>query len=273
MFADDLKIFNQVNNDTVTSLQLDLNNLTVWCENNAMSLNLEKCYVLNFSHKLNKSTPCYSISNSVLREVDNIKDLGVVLDTKLTFTKHYDFIVAKANKMLGCIKRWTSDFANVRILLLLFNAFVRSVLEYCAVIWSPFYNIHILRIENVQGKFLKYVDFKLRSSNVIVPFNQLCDYLGLIPLQKRRIHLQLCFLYKIVNNFVDSGEILSQILFATPHYSTRSQSLFKFNCFKTNYCLHSSLQRLLWLGGLCRTEVDFTGVSFKVFKSQLRNLF
>ena len=42
----------------------------------------------------------------------------------------------------------------------LYNAFVRTKLEYCSTIWTPFYNVHIAEIENVQRKFCKYVYFK-----------------------------------------------------------------------------------------------------------------
>jgi hypothetical protein len=36
----------------VVELQLDLNNLNTWCEDNDMILNVTKCQVINFSRKV-----------------------------------------------------------------------------------------------------------------------------------------------------------------------------------------------------------------------------
>ena len=45
--------------------------------------------------------------------VDNISDLGVIFDSKLTFVPHVNNIVSKGCKTLDFIKRITSSFRSI----------------------------------------------------------------------------------------------------------------------------------------------------------------
>ena len=47
----------------------------------------------------------YFVGNTALEHVDTIRDLGVILDKKLTFQPHVDHIVKKANRVLGLLIR------------------------------------------------------------------------------------------------------------------------------------------------------------------------
>ena len=47
----------------------------------------------------------YTLSGTTINRTDNIKDLGVIFDSKLKFCKHIDDKVNKAYQNLGIIKR------------------------------------------------------------------------------------------------------------------------------------------------------------------------
>ena len=47
----------------------------------------------------------YFVKNTALQHVDSIRDLGVILDTKLTFGPHIQSTVMKANRALGVLIR------------------------------------------------------------------------------------------------------------------------------------------------------------------------
>ena len=47
----------------------------------------------------------YLIDATVLQHVEEIKDLGVTLDAKLTFTAHVSDVVKRANRSLGMLIR------------------------------------------------------------------------------------------------------------------------------------------------------------------------
>ena len=79
-----------------------------------MSLNLGKC-IICFSRKF-VSSPCsYILCGTGQSVVKEMNDLGVLLDGKLSFHCHYYTIISKGRKMLGCVKRWSTDFSDVRV--------------------------------------------------------------------------------------------------------------------------------------------------------------
>ncbi|RVE45371.1 hypothetical protein evm_010000 [Chilo suppressalis] len=85
----------------------------------------------------------------------------VTLDSKLHFNLHIDSMVAKAFKQLGLILRLGKPFARGSTLKILYNAYVRSILEFGSVVWSPQYAVHKDRIERVQRKFIKSLDYRV----------------------------------------------------------------------------------------------------------------
>ena len=78
-----------------------------------MDLNIAKCNAILFTRKVNKSDFQYSIKGTFLSQVASIRDLGVIMDSTLSFANYIDTIVSKALGMLGFIKRNTSDFKSI----------------------------------------------------------------------------------------------------------------------------------------------------------------
>ena len=58
-------------------LKDDLKSLCQWSEDWQMLFNVDKCKVLHFGANNSKET--YSINNTVLKEVEDKKDLGVIV--------------------------------------------------------------------------------------------------------------------------------------------------------------------------------------------------
>ena len=64
------------------------------------------------------------------------KDLGVVFDPLLTFTRHHDKAIAKANSRLGLIKRSFRELDS-KSFIQLYKSLVRPILEYASVVTHP----------------------------------------------------------------------------------------------------------------------------------------
>ena len=84
LFADDTKIHRQINNveDTI-ALQIDLTTLDLWADRWQMKFNPTKCEVMRISHKKDKRSTRYNVPGTVLRNVSNYKDLGVIMASDL----------------------------------------------------------------------------------------------------------------------------------------------------------------------------------------------
>ena len=84
-----------------------------------------------------------------IEKVANEKDLGVIIDSKLTFRDHISAKVNLANRNLGLIFR-TFTYLDTEMFMSLYKSLVRPHLEYASVIWSPLYKKDRISIENVQ---------------------------------------------------------------------------------------------------------------------------
>ena len=93
-----------------------------------------------------------------LEHVFEEKDLGIIIDTDLTFDVHVSEMIKKANNMLGLIRR-SFCCLNADILLQLYKAFVRHLLEYGAPVWSGrLKRSQIRAIEKVQMRTTEMIE-------------------------------------------------------------------------------------------------------------------
>lgn len=106
LFADDLKLFRLIKSTSDSILlQNDLNRLSVWCKNNKLLLNVDKCKVMTFSRSRNPVIHNYYLDNVLLNPVVENLDLGITFNSNLTFNKHYLNISKKSSSILGFISR------------------------------------------------------------------------------------------------------------------------------------------------------------------------
>ena len=82
-----------------------------------MDFNIKKCKVMRISNVWMKH----------LEVVSEFKDLGLLVDSKLSWNIHEHSIVSKANKMLGLIPRTCRGFADVKTFKTLHCSFFFSV--------------------------------------------------------------------------------------------------------------------------------------------------
>ena len=80
-------------------------------------------------------------------------------------------------------------------------AMVRSILEYGSIVWDPYLQRDVQRIEKVQRRAARFIvsDYKTQSQGFMT---QTLKELGLPPLQQRRIYNRLAFFHKVANGLV-----------------------------------------------------------------------
>ena len=127
-----------------------------------MDFNTKKCTIMRITGKQVPFTNGVHMNDTVLEEVKEFKDLGILTDCSLSWNSHTDMITAKANRMPGLIKRTCKDLKDTATLKTLFCFLVRSNLEYCSVAWSPFTERNIDKLERIQRRATKLT---LKSNN------------------------------------------------------------------------------------------------------------
>lgn len=130
-FADDFKLYFSIRKSTdAVLLQEQLNMFVGWCDTNRMALNASKCSVISFSRKHTPFIYNYSLNGTCFKRDSVVKDLGVMLDSKLTYKDHISYVASKASAQLGFIFRMSKHFKDIHCLKALYCSVVRSILEY-----------------------------------------------------------------------------------------------------------------------------------------------
>ena len=88
-----------------------------------------------------------------LRKIEEEKDIGVIIDSRLQFDKHMNQKIIKANSIMAVIRRsfTTLNQNNVP----LHKALVRSHLDYATSIWYPYKQKYKDATENAQRRATK----------------------------------------------------------------------------------------------------------------------
>ena len=90
---------------------------------------------LLFSCKKNSPNhPSLFFNGTVVPKVNEQKDLGLTLDSKLAFERHLNEKIMKAKRIVGIIK-YLSSFLPLKTLDQMYKALVRSHLDYCHTIY------------------------------------------------------------------------------------------------------------------------------------------
>ena len=191
---------------------------------------------MTYGRCVNKLSYEYNINNFVLKRSDLIKDLGINFDSALTFRNHFDDIVKKSLATLGFVIRNTKTFTSIMALKILYYSLIRSRLEYGSVIWDPYYHVSILKLENVQRRFIKYLHYKEFGNYPVRGTSQelLLSIYNIEALCFRRTKMLIKFIYDLVHNKIDCIHLFSQIRFHVPRPQSRYPLTFSIERVRTN---------------------------------------
>ena len=114
-YADDSTLLNMIphprdRSSVATSLNDDLAVISDWCSRWGMLVNLSKTRGMLISRTVEPLFPDLVIDGSVVEMVSELKILGVILDSKLTFEKHVRAIAASGSMRVGILRKTMSVF-------------------------------------------------------------------------------------------------------------------------------------------------------------------
>ncbi len=203
LFADDTKLYSILsNNFDYERMKRDTQRMMDWSTTWQLGFNSNKCKVVHLGRK--NEGKQYIVSNNGidtnLSDSNGERDLGVLVDSELSFGKHITNIVNKANRQLGLIKR-TFIIRDRHTLTMIYKSMIRPLLEYASPVWSPWRKKDITRIEQVQRRFTRLVE-GTRGMN----YEQRLNFLRLPSLAYRRDREQLIQVFKMLNGLYDVGE-------------------------------------------------------------------
>jgi hypothetical protein len=120
-------------------MQDTIDEVVTWCNSNDLKLNKDKCCIMSFTRKTQPIHHHYTLDISDLQRCTKHVDLGITLDSNLSFLDHVEGMVTRSVRSLGFVIRNSRSFNNTDTVKRLYFAFVRSKLEYASVVWSTGY--------------------------------------------------------------------------------------------------------------------------------------
>lgn len=89
-------------------------------------MNFKKTYWTLFHRQISPSIPVIFCENNIIEQVSKIKYLGVILDARLSFNYHLDYIKSKINKNIVVFKRLScSRMLSQEVAYRLYYAYIR----------------------------------------------------------------------------------------------------------------------------------------------------
>lgn len=220
LFADDLKLVMNINQrEDHDILQQDITRIEEWSLQNKLYFNVTKCSVLSFSRARNPSHHQYHMDGKPLR-VTEVRDLGVHFTSDVNFRVHIVKVCKKDYRNLGMVLRLANQFTNLRALRTLYEAHVKSHLEFSAVVWSPHEIKYKLMLERIQNKFIRFIYLKMYGVYpgfpLLYPTLFILGMVGFYKIEVRRDVAVATYLFKIIRGKINNPRIFEILQLSVP---------------------------------------------------------
>ena len=205
-YADDTNLYwetpaDMVNN-SISDANTVLNNISNYCVNNRLVLNVGKCkYIIMGSRPAIKKVnniqlDAVKINNIVLERVREAKVLGVTYDEILSFKKQVNLSVSKAVGNFLQFARY-KRFLSADSKITLCQSLVLSQFSYCDIIYASKDAYLEKKVQNIQNMCLRFIfNIKKRNHTDYIP---LLKKLSWLNMKEKTIKNGLVLMYKILN--------------------------------------------------------------------------
>jgi len=183
-YVDDVSLSEGLVRNSISTIQTNLNTVTSWSSSNWMKLNAKKCKEMRICFLKDPiDFPRLKIDDQQLELVTSYKVLGLVIQNNLKWNNHIESIVTKASKHLHILRVLRRGGVEINDLVTIYTALIRSLLEYCCVIWHHALPSYLSQeLERVQKRALKIIVSALSYSEAL-------QFLDLRTLDERRSEL------------------------------------------------------------------------------------
>ena len=186
-YVDDTKLITsfelKANLDAIADLEDDLFKIGEWCSNNQLLLNPGKTKLMIFGSRQMRAKFQFRYLSFMGKDIvptDTAKDLGVTLDSNLTYDEHIIKTASSCMSRLGQINRVKHVF-DKRTLLMIINSLVFSRLFYCSNVWSNTSKCNVNKLQAVQNFACRIVS-GARKFDHVTPIRKELNWLS-VPSQ------------------------------------------------------------------------------------------
>jgi len=199
LFADDTVVYysDKTNQETEKVLNQELDKVYDWLAANKLSLNVEKPTFMHFSLQKKKPELKILINNKLVCEKEVTKYLGVLIDNKLNWKKHIEYVKTKLSRSIGIISK-IRYYIPKHILIKLYYSFIQSHLNYNLLNWSSTSTSNLECIRLSIKKIIRIISFINKYDHTASLFKEL----EILPLDSLIKFKQGIFMWKLYNGYI-----------------------------------------------------------------------
>lgn len=198
MFADDMLISaaDVSADEAINIINNELLVISKWLKINKLKINTDKTKAMVICNKKPSTVQNnVTIDDVDIEFVDEIKYLGVVIDYKLTFKNHVNYIVKKVAKKIGFFGRISSNLGTwARIVV--YGTIIAPHFEYCASVLLLVGEGDMCRLQKLQNKAMRII----LTCNRYTRVSLMLDALQWLSVRQRIYFNSLVLVYKIIKN-------------------------------------------------------------------------
>ena len=201
MYADDTNITTSGKslNHIIQSANSDLSSITQWLLTNKLSLNVtmtEQLFIGSDDNLRKINDKSYiSIDNNPIERVSESKTIGVVVDERLSWTAHIDYISKKISSGIGGLRQ-IRDFITQETAVTVYNSLIQPWFDYCDVVWDKLPATSAERLQKLQNRAARVITkqgYEIRSKDIRRSLNW-------DDLAQRRYKHKATMMFKVLND-------------------------------------------------------------------------
>ena len=201
LYADDTSVLLNGNNysNLIKLLNSELEKLSIWLKSNKLTLNVQKTYYMVF-HRSRIKTDTHAVitmDNVCLQRTDSFKYLGVIINHKLNWIQHIDYVKNKISNGIGIMYR-ARNCLTKKSLLNLYYSYIHPYLIYCIEIWGISPQTHLNPLLLMKKKIIRIVTFTSYHAHTAKIFRDL----EILSIDKLIVHRIGIVMYKFNNGFL-----------------------------------------------------------------------
>ena len=239
LFADDTTLIfsNTSILELKNNIQFNINKLYDWLNVNKLSLNISKTNVLLFNIR-NKNINInmdLNINNIKVKQVSEIKFVGVIIDCKLNWKLQLNYVSSKLSRTIEILHK-VKNKLNMKSLILLYNALFLSHLNYCSNIWGNTFKSSLKNIFILQKRAIKCI---CNTHSMYTNFYTISNSLKFDDIIKMN---SIKFMFRARNNILPKN---LQLLYKAKSYNGNLFHRIKVRTDRKAFCL-SNTGPMLW---------------------------
>lgn len=200
MFADDTLIYvvGEGSAEIEGKMSLIFNRVEEWMRLNMLKLNASKTKFMvlrSIRKELKGKIVLKCLDGTEIEHVEVIKYLGIIIDEKLRFKDHCDYMLKKIGKKTGFLNR-IGNYISAYTRCIIYKSIIAPHFEYCATLLIDMGETQLNKLQVIQNRAMRVI-LQCNRYTKIEHMLQALQFMSI----KQRLYYNVCiFIFKIIHN-------------------------------------------------------------------------